>query len=185
MPDLVARLSGLYQTLTARLALQDSLLSLSGRLDMVISQIEMRSSAAPAPLPMPKKGKKSKAQKKKAQQATTRDVEGESTEEEGDEEGDEDEMDVEVESDDDEGSVEDVELGGSDEDSDEEGSVDDLEEDDEDEASLFEESNSTHFFCCLVGSLVPVIQFGRMYVWCICKFQCFSSFPAASNPLLN
>ena len=70
MPDLVARLSGLYQTLTARLALQDSLLSLSGRLDMVISQIEMRSSAAPAPLPMPKKGKKSKAREESGASAS-------------------------------------------------------------------------------------------------------------------
>ena len=42
MPDLVARLSGLHATLTQRLTLQESLLSLSGRLEMVISQIEMR-----------------------------------------------------------------------------------------------------------------------------------------------
>ena len=57
MPDLVARLSGLHATLTQRLTLQESLLSLSGRLDMVISQIEMRSSGPPAPLPMPKNKK--------------------------------------------------------------------------------------------------------------------------------
>lgn len=134
MPDLVARLSGLHQILTTRLALQDSLLSLSGRLDMVISQIEMRSSVAPAPLPMPKKGKsKTKSQRKKAKQATARYVEGESTD---DEEADEDGlMDVEVESGDDAGSVEDVELGGSDEEeeSDSEDSGDELEENDDEE----------------------------------------------------
>ncbi|KAJ7151528.1 WD40-repeat-containing domain protein [Mycena filopes] len=56
MPDLVARLSGLHATLSSRLALQENLLSLSGRLDMVLSQIEMRSSAAPATLAAKKAG---------------------------------------------------------------------------------------------------------------------------------
>ncbi|KAF8807672.1 NUC189-domain-containing protein [Phlegmacium glaucopus] len=50
IPDLVTRLSNLHATLTTRLSLHDSLLSLNGRLDMVLSQIELRSSAAPAAL---------------------------------------------------------------------------------------------------------------------------------------
>ncbi|KAH7924045.1 NUC189-domain-containing protein [Leucogyrophana mollusca] len=123
MPDLVARLSGLHSTLTARLALQESLLSLSGRLDMVLSQIEMRSSVAPAPLvPHREKDKREGGAKE-----PTRYVEGESEDED-----EEDGMDVEVpvESGDDEGSIEDIELGGESEDE-EDGS----EEEDEDEDS--------------------------------------------------
>lgn len=112
VPDLVARLSGLHATLTTRHALQESLLSLSGRLDMVMSQIEMRSSAAPAPIAMlSQKGAKASMKRE-----VRRYVEGESEDEE-------DEMDVEVEVDsgDEGGSVEDVELGGdSDEDEEEE-----------------------------------------------------------------
>lgn len=135
MPDLVARLSGLHATLTSRLALQESLLSLSGRLDMVISQIEMRSSTAPAPLTVPqaaKEGKKKKRQHKKAAKY----VEGESEEEF-------DGMNVEVESGDDAGSVEDVELGGSDEDDDaDEDSDEEEDEEDEDDEGEDEEDDS-------------------------------------------
>ncbi|KAF7367334.1 U3 small nucleolar RNA-associated protein 5 [Mycena sanguinolenta] len=119
MPDLVARLSGLHATLSSRLALQDTLLSLSGRLDMVLSQIEMRSSAAPATL-APRKT--TQAQGK----GVTRYVEGESADED-------EQMDVEVEVDsgDDDASVEDVELGGDS--SEDEGSEEDDDEDDEDD----------------------------------------------------
>jgi len=130
MPDLVARLSGLHATLTTRLNLQDSLLALNGRLDMVMSQIEMRSSGAPAPLPLPKGKKPQKRQAKRY-------VEGESEAEE------EDPVEVEVESGDEGGSVQDVELGGDDEEdddddeedgeSDEDEDEEDSEEDDEDE----------------------------------------------------
>lgn len=125
MPDLVARLSGLHATLTSRLTLQESLLSLSGRLDMVLSQIEMRSSVAPAPL-APQKGKKpTKVQGRDV----SRYVEGESD--------DDDQMDVEVEmgSGDEDGSVEDVELGGSsqEEDNDEEDEDSSEDEDDSDD----------------------------------------------------
>ncbi|KIY67506.1 NUC189-domain-containing protein, partial [Cylindrobasidium torrendii FP15055 ss-10] len=124
MPDLVARLSGLHATLTSRLALQESLLSLSGRLDMVLSQIEMRSSTIPAALT----GRKSKPVKTRN---VKKYVEGES---ESEDEGAGMEVEVEVGSDD-EGSVEDVELGGesSEEDEEEEGEEDDEEEDDDDE----------------------------------------------------
>lgn len=121
MPDLVSRLSGLHATLTSRLALQDSLLSLNGRLDMVLSQIEMRSSTAPTPLAPHKNGVPTKSQ---GERQPTRYVEGES-EEEG--------LEVGVESGEDEGSLEDIELGGESEaeETDEEGS----DEEDEDEDS--------------------------------------------------
>ncbi|KXN87564.1 U3 small nucleolar RNA-associated protein 5 [Leucoagaricus sp. SymC.cos] len=124
VPDLVARLSGLHATLTARLALQESLLSLSGRLDMVLSQIEMRSSAAPTSL-APKHGKASSAAQEKP---VKRYVEGESDSSDDELNA---QMDVEIEIGDDEGSVEDVELGR-----DSEGEEDEVEEvGDEDEGS--------------------------------------------------
>ncbi|KAI0069984.1 NUC189-domain-containing protein [Panus rudis PR-1116 ss-1] len=127
MPDLVARLSGLHATLTSRLTLQESLLSLSGRLDMVISQIEMRSSAAPAPLPLPSK---SKGKRRPARHRPgAKYVEGESEEEEEDAEG----MDVEVESGSEAGSIEDIELGGSEDEAEETGSEADEEEEEEEE----------------------------------------------------
>ncbi|KAI0638978.1 NUC189-domain-containing protein [Trametes polyzona] len=125
MPDLVARLSGLHATLTQRLTLQESLLSLSGRLDMVISQIEMRSSGPPAPLPMPK-NKRNQNKQTKAREAR-RYVEGESEDE------DEEQMEVEVESADEEGSIEDVELGGEDSEGESLGDSDDEDSDEEDE----------------------------------------------------
>ncbi|KAH9891109.1 NUC189-domain-containing protein [Cubamyces lactineus] len=127
MPDLVARLSGLHATLTQRLTLQESLLSLSGRLDMVISQIEMRSSGPPAPLPMPK-NKRNRNKQTKTREAR-RYVEGESEDE------DEEQMEVEVESADEEGSIEDVELGGEEDESEGEslGETDDEDEEDDEE----------------------------------------------------
>ncbi|KIK30563.1 hypothetical protein PISMIDRAFT_87254 [Pisolithus microcarpus 441] len=116
MPDLVARLAGLHATLTSRLALQDSLLSLNGKLDMVLSQIEMRSSSAPAPLKLKKDGD---SLPDRARQPT-RYVEGESENEDADTE----EVAAEpvIESDGEEGSIEDIELGG------ESGEEDDAEE---------------------------------------------------------
>ncbi|EPS99588.1 hypothetical protein FOMPIDRAFT_1124228, partial [Fomitopsis schrenkii] len=129
MPDLVARLSGLHATLTMRLTLHESLLALSGRLDMVISQIEMRSSGGPTALPAPRRAGKHRRRRNKKY------VEGESEAEE-EEPQQEEHMQVEIESGDDGGSVEDVELGGSDEDDeddeDEEGDSDE-EDDEEDE----------------------------------------------------
>ncbi|KAG2158817.1 uncharacterized protein EDB93DRAFT_1076281 [Suillus bovinus] len=138
MPDLVSRLSGLHATLTSRLALQDSLLSLNGRLDMVLSQIEMRSSAAPTILAPHKNGLSTTSQ---GERQPTRYVEGES-EEEG--------MEAGVESGEDEGSVEDIELGGESEaeETDEEGSNEEEDSDSEgptlngfidDEAEEFED----------------------------------------------
>ncbi|KAJ7630480.1 hypothetical protein FB45DRAFT_978816 [Roridomyces roridus] len=129
MPDLVARLSGLHATLSSRLALQENLLSLSGRLDMVLSQIEMRSSVAPAPL-VSRKGARAEGQN------TTRYVEGESADED-------DEMEVEVEDEDDAGSVEDVELGG---DSSEEESEEEEEDGEEDDEEGSDEDGSVNGF---------------------------------------
>lgn len=125
MPDLVARLSGLHATVSSRLALQETLLSLSGRLDMVLSQIEMRSSAAPVTL-APRKGAQASSEQGKR---VTRYVEGESADED-------EQMDVEVEVDsaDDDGSVEDVEFGG---DSSEEEGSEEEEDEDEDEDERF------------------------------------------------
>ncbi|KAJ3802606.1 WD40-repeat-containing domain protein [Lentinula aff. detonsa] len=133
MPDLVARLSGLHSTLASRLTLQDSLLSLSGRLDMVLSQIEMRSSAAPAPIAL-KSGKPSSVARTVEK---TYYVEGES-------EDDEAQMDVEVEvdSDNENADVEDIELGGSsqdessEEDAEEEEDEEDEDDDDDDDPTM-------------------------------------------------
>lgn len=124
MPDLVARLAGLHATLTARASLQDSLRGLSGRLDLVLQQMELRAAPAPAPLGRPGKGKMGARVARKY-------VEGESEEEEGS-------MDVDIEEGSEAGSVEDVELGGeSDEESSEEEGEDEeggeFDEDDEDE----------------------------------------------------
>ncbi|KAI6035245.1 hypothetical protein F5J12DRAFT_17759 [Pisolithus orientalis] len=115
MPDLVARLAGLHATLTSRLALQNSLLSLNGKLDMVLSQIEMRSSSAPAPLKLKKDGNS----RPDSERQPTRYVEGDSENEDVDAE----EMVAEplVESDGEEGSIEDIELGGEEEDGEEDG----------------------------------------------------------------
>jgi U3 small nucleolar RNA-associated protein 5 len=136
MPDLVTRLAGLHATLTARLSLRESLLSLSGRLDMVLQQVDLRSSVAPAP--MASRGKKGKAPAHTVDTPETRRyVEGESEEEA------EDVMEVELEEGSDAGSVEDVELGAGseseaesdapDEDDDDEEEEDEDEEDDDDD----------------------------------------------------
>ena len=121
MPDLVTRLAGLHATLTARLSLRESLLSLSGRLDMVLQQVDLRSTAAPAP--MASRGKKGKAPAHTVDTPVTRRyVEGESDEE--------DVMEVELEEGSDTGSIEDVELGAM---SESEAESDAAEEEDEDE----------------------------------------------------
>ena len=126
MPDLVARLSSLHATLTARLALQERLLTLSGRLELVLAQIELQSSRAPAPLiPRSDQGKKGQPFNTRR---PTRYVEGEST--------DEDEMDIEIEqgSGEDGSDVEEIGLGGP-ESSGSGADVDDEEEDEDEEGS--------------------------------------------------
>ncbi|KAI9445551.1 WD40 repeat-like protein [Lactarius indigo] len=139
MPDLVTRLAGLHGTLTARLSLRESLLSLSGRLDMVLQQVDLRSSAAPAP--MAPRGKKGKEPAPMAgAHETRRYVEGES-----DEESVGDVMEVELEEGSDAGSVEDVELGaesGSEADSDAEEDEDEEGEDEEEDDGEGSEGDS-------------------------------------------
>lgn len=147
MPDLVARLAGLHATLTARLVLQESLLSLSGRLDMVLSQIEMRASATPALL-----GSRSvkAATSAPSKGEVERYVEGES--EDDDEKVVEDDADVEFDSGSEEGSVEDIELGASDSELDEGTEEEDESEDDsealngliDDEAEEFDEESDEY-----------------------------------------
>jgi U3 small nucleolar RNA-associated protein 5 len=125
MPDLVARLSSLHATLTARLALQERLLTLSGRLELVLAQIELQSSRAPAPLvPRSDQGKKGRPSNVGR---PTRYVEGESS--------DEDEMDVEIEQGKDGSDIEEIGLGGS------ELSDSGVDEDDEDEDEELEGSD--------------------------------------------
>jgi U3 small nucleolar RNA-associated protein 5 len=143
VPDLVTRLSALHTSLTQRLALQDRLLSLNGRLDLILSQIEHRAAVAP---PIPAKGLQSNTTQKPKEQTdrkrgeTFKYVEGESSDEaeaaesnamEVDpnvmDEDEEIEIDANVEEAEDEGSIEDVELGASDAES-------DIGADDQDEA---------------------------------------------------
>ena len=116
----MARLSGLHATLTARLALQERLLSLSGKLDMVLLQIEMRSLMAP------KDGKPTS----RVQESNVKHyVEGESDASDGENAR----TDVELEIGDEEGSMENVELGGDSEDKDEDGENGDEDDDGEDD----------------------------------------------------
>lgn len=127
MPDLVARLSGLHSTLTARMNLQESLLSLNGRLDMVLSQIEMRSN-----ITLNASSERGLAQKR----PPTRYVEGESEES--------DEADVEIDTGD-EGSVEDVRLGAeSDEEAEEDAESDEETDSDDDEAFIDDEAEEEY-----------------------------------------
>lgn len=135
VPDLVTRLSALHTSLTQRLALQDRLLSLNGRLDLILSQIEHRAAVAP---PISAKGPQSNTTQRPKEQTdrkrgeTFKYVEGESSDEAEaaesnamevdpnvvDEEDEETEIDANVEEAEDEGSIEDVELGASDGESD-------------------------------------------------------------------
>lgn len=128
MPDLVARLAGLHATLTARLTLRESLLSLSGRLDMVLQQVDLRTTTAPAPLAhRGKKGKATAAAGLLGTRDPRRYVEGESEQEV-------EAMDVELEEGSDMGSVEDIELGaesGSEADADADADMDENEDEEE------------------------------------------------------
>lgn len=133
MPDLVARLAGLHATLTARLSLRESLLSLSGRLDMVLQQVDLRATAAPVPLAHSGKKGKVTAADSTGTRAPRRYVEGESEQET-------EAMEVELEVGSDAGSVEDIELGAK-SGSEAEADVDeeDEDEDEEDEEGLDED----------------------------------------------
>ncbi|GAA5826213.1 hypothetical protein JCM11251_007211 [Rhodosporidiobolus azoricus] len=128
IPSLVNRLSALHASLTQRLALQQPLLALNGRLDLVMSQIDLRQDRVRAAAPA------AGTQKKQVKQGR-RYVEGESTDEEESGTGSEGDEDEEIEEGDvSEGDVEDVVLGGGDD-------FDGIDsEDDEDEVdSAFED----------------------------------------------
>jgi U3 small nucleolar RNA-associated protein 5 len=125
MPDLVTRLSGLHAVLTSRLALHDSLMSLNGKLEMVLAQIEMRSTSDAVSVHS-LKAKPSQADKK----APFRYVEGESDEEDADVDM---AIDVELSGEDNEGSIEDIEVGHSDSDL---GQEDDEDEDEDEDAEV-------------------------------------------------
>ena len=124
----MARLAALHSTLTTRLTLQSRLLTLNGRLDLVLSQVELRSSNAPAPLSI-RKGKNKRGIKVKAAEPTKY-VEGESSDENGTTEG----VEIEIENDDDDmGSIEDVELGAGSSSEESENDEEDGEETDDDD----------------------------------------------------
>lgn len=127
MPDLVARLAALHATLTTRATMQDRLLALSGRLELVLAQAALRGD--------PVSGT-AKPKKDDPNQPETRYVEGES-----DEEPIEDD-----DSDSDAGSEEVVELGDDDEEDDlpsGSGEEDDDEEDEDDEDDEDESGSDT------------------------------------------
>lgn len=128
----MARLSALHTTLTSRLALQERLLLLNGRLDLALAQVELRWSKSSGVSSL-SEGNKSR----KADENVTKYVEGESE--------DEEEMQVEVDNDSEDGSIEEIGLKGtSDADTAEEESEEEEDEDeelseDEDKASEDEE----------------------------------------------
>lgn len=129
----MARLSGLHATLTARLALQERLLSLSGKLDMVLLQIEMHSLMAP------KDGKPTS----RVQESNVKHyVEGESDASDGENAR----TDVELEIGDEGGSMENVELGGDSEDKDEDGESDDEDDDEDDDGEDDDDDGSSNDF---------------------------------------
>ncbi|KAI0033739.1 WD40-repeat-containing domain protein, partial [Vararia minispora EC-137] len=124
MPDLVARLAGLHATLAARASLQDSLRALSGRLDLILQQMELRTVPAPAPL------HKVQDKGRGGERAARRYVEGESEEE-----------DVDIEEGSEPGSVEDVELGWNSDDDEKDEEEDDEEDNDEEDDEEDEEGD--------------------------------------------
>ena len=161
VPDLVTRLSALHTSLTQRLALQDRLLSLNGRLDLILSQIEHRAAVAPAS--RTSAAQKQNAPKDKKRPESFKYVEGESSDEarepnamevdpdgggegEGEEKDEEPGIDDDVEEAEDEGSVEDVELGASDGQTDGGSDYDDEVDDDSGEGEDEDESPPVNGF---------------------------------------
>jgi len=129
VPSLVTRLAALHASLTQRLALQQPLLALQGRLELVMSQIDLRQDRARA------QTARSGAKAIKAAPKGRRYVEGESTDDEDEQLGEGLEGDVS------EGDIEDVVLGagGDDDDEDESGDEDEFGEIDDDVDSDLED----------------------------------------------
>ncbi|KDN52605.1 hypothetical protein K437DRAFT_254008 [Tilletiaria anomala UBC 951] len=156
LPNLVTRLFHLHSALLARLASQDKLLELQGRLELVLAQIELRATydasqvdvqgvkaRAGAARAAASKGGSKKESRKQALDRTQGQVWVESDAEEEaetdamnvDEEGDDDDDDVERG--DEEGELQDIALGGDEDDSEEEESES---EDEEDEDEVMEDN---------------------------------------------
>ncbi|KAF9087328.1 WD repeat-containing protein 43 [Mortierella sp. GBA35] len=116
VPDLIKKLSNFYQTLDARVSVYHKLLNLHGRLDLVMSQIEMR------------------------QQYAAEDTTNEATtvyrEDEDDDDEDDEDMDLEDDNEDDELADEDE---GDSEDDDEEGFESEMSDDDDEELASDDE----------------------------------------------
>ncbi|TKY86827.1 hypothetical protein EX895_004468 [Sporisorium graminicola] len=138
LPNLVNRLSGLHATLTTRLATHERLLSLNGRLELVLSQIEARAAYASQAgnnaihVQGVKFGKKTQGDSgSQAPKAGKERRKGKKWVEESDD-SDSDDMDV-VDADgvlvrsegDEDGEVQDIALGANDSDDDEEDDSDD------------------------------------------------------------
>ncbi|KAG8940019.1 Small subunit (SSU) processome component [Tulasnella sp. 419] len=133
IPDLVSRLSTLHAVLTSRSQLHDKLLALNGRLDLALSQIDLRKVNPSVPRTNKPTGSNAKIDHRLN---ATHYVEGQSSDEEATA-ARENESDVEVEEGSEDGSVEDVELGAqSDEDA-----LMTSEEGDEDEENYDEEES--------------------------------------------
>ncbi|KAK4046414.1 Small subunit (SSU) processome component [Microbotryomycetes sp. JL201] len=131
VPSLVTRLAALHASLTRRLALEPTLLALHGRLDLVVSQIDVKRDNVRRRIELSERRQVVGASR------GTKYVEGES--EDDDEEDDEDEEDVDMDDqdlDDEDSEVEDVLLGSQEEDEDvdeDDFGFDDAEDEDEDE----------------------------------------------------
>lgn len=137
MPDLAVRLSSLHSLLTNRLAMHDRLLALSGRLDLVLSLTELRSSNQSAPVVLPKKPSGSS----KSKFITATYIEGESSDEFDTQAPDLDKTEVDL----DDGSIEDVEFTA----------VDELDENESAETSDESENEGVE---SVSGSDAPVVK---------------------------
>ncbi|KAM0792773.1 hypothetical protein ACM66B_002545 [Microbotryomycetes sp. NB124-2] len=113
VPSLVTRLASLHASLTRRLALEPTLLALNGRLDLVVSQIDVKRDNVRRRIELSEKRQTVGARK------GTKYVEGESDDDDDDEEEDEEDVDRDVDMDDeddlDDSEVEDVLLASQDE----------------------------------------------------------------------
>lgn len=141
IPDVVARLAGLWGEMERRTRGYEGLVGLKGRLEVVVEGVEARGNAQPRMISGKGKGRGGKDAK---QVEVKRYVEGRDDSSSSSDEEDA-HMDVEVEvggESDEEGSVEDVELGG---DSDSESSASLSGDDDDDEGEDSEDGELNEF----------------------------------------
>lgn len=175
LPNLVHRLSALHATLSNRLAAHERILALNGRLELVLSQIELRAAytaeQAARVQGVKTKGRNSKQAtgQKSASKPRTKEWVEESEEEEDatsagmmDVDDEDDEALDDVEEGDEEGDVQDISLGNetfanTSVDSEEEDDDDDDEEEEESDESLLDEEGDSDDVVslnryCLVGT---------------------------------